>query len=100
VLRYGGAVVGRQEVLGVRRPPLGGGEVGTPPVVAYTLRVRSEQPAEYRTMIVVAVENGNPVGVVAGEPAVFTLDHDFGGRHEVAASFERYVLELLGAAGG
>src|SRR6266508_6449159 len=61
VLRYGGAVVGREEILGVRRPPLGGPDLGSPPVVAYTLHMRGHLPAEYGAMIVVAVENGNPV---------------------------------------
>ena len=99
VLRYGGAVVGREEILGVRRPPLGGRDLGAPPVVAYSLRVRGELPAEYGEIIVVAVENGNPVGMLPDEPAVFTHDHDFGGRHEVARSFEQYVTDLLAAAG-
>jgi hypothetical protein len=93
VLRYGGAQLGHLFVCGLRPTELGGPE---DLVTTLSERFRSQLLPPFASMVVVAADQGgNPIGFLPPRRAVVTHDHDFGGRHEVAADFEEFLLALL-----
>lgn len=94
VREFGGAVLGNENVLGLRRPEYMRGLSGTFPEA--TLRFRKKLPAEFKEMLVISVDgSGNPVGFLPGNPTVFIFDHDFGGRIDLAPSFSSYVEQIV-----
>ena len=61
-------------------------------------RFRKELPAGHESMVVICLDDGgNPVGFLPDAPTIFCVDHDFGGRHDLAASFSDYLNQLLPA---
>jgi hypothetical protein len=94
LLRCGSAMVGGHSILGVRKAPLAADE---PPCFhEQTIAFRRQLPGEFRSMVVIEVDGaGNPIGFIPPDRTVFVFDHDFGGRHDLALSFEEYLEKIL-----
>ncbi len=47
-------------------------------------------------MVVIGIDgSGNPVVFLPDNPCLFTHDHDFGGRYDLAADFDDYLQKAL-----
>ncbi|MBY0515150.1 MAG: SMI1/KNR4 family protein [Gemmataceae bacterium] len=92
--RFGGAVVRGTSIFGLRQPDLMPDEPSS--VVDQSLAFRQELPAPLANMVVISVDDaGNPIGFLPPQPSVITFDHNFGGRYDLAPTFEEYLRHLL-----
>jgi len=96
---FGAAVIGDTAILGLSKPEFLYDEPHL--FTESTLRFREELPDRFDQMVVVSVDaGGNPVGFIPSDPVVFVFDFDFGGRHDLAPSFEVFLERILGKADG
>ncbi len=91
---YGGGCVGSHCILGLRDFPF---ESDDPPYFTeQSLRFRAQLPEGYEQMVVICVDSsGNPIGFIPPDSTVFVFDHDFGGRHDLAPTFEDFLEDIL-----
>lgn len=86
--RYGGGGVGPYPIFGLRRPK----QMGEPhSIIAVNLEFRTKCPWEAAGWLIFSMDHaGNYVGI--GEDGrVYTWDHNFGGKVQLATSFEDYL---------
>jgi len=92
--RFGGAVIRGTSIFGLRQPDLMAEEPSS--VVDQSIAFRQELPEPFANIIVISVDDaGNPIGFLPSNPSVITFDHNFGGRYELAATFEDYLRHLF-----
>lgn len=92
---FGGGIVRGRSIFGLRKPPLMPDEPAL--FTEQTERFWRELPMPYSHMVVVSMDDsGNPIGFMPDDRAVFAFDFDFGGRHELATTFESYLGGLMG----
>jgi len=92
---FGSGGVGGAIILGLSEAEF----IATPSFIVETLRIRkefSEELPEYKNIVVIGLEgSGNPVGFLPQEPIIFTHDHDFGGRYDLAIDFCDYIEKAI-----
>lgn len=90
LLQYGGAMVGPYPIFGLRQAKVMGDNRWS--VIEMTRRFRHDSGVEEISSWIVFSEDqaGSPVGMDA-TGKVWIFDHDFGGVHAEAGSFEEYV---------
>jgi len=92
VRRYGSGSVSEAIILGLREAEF----VPTPSFVEESIHFRNQLPKDFSDIVVIGVDGaGNPIGFKSNESTIFIYDFDFGGRRDVAASFEDYVEKAL-----
>jgi len=66
-------------------------------LVNVTLEFRQNWlPEEYKDMVVICEDHaGNPIGFLPDNPTIFVLDHDFGGKFDLAPTFEGFLEKLI-----
>jgi SMI1 / KNR4 family. len=88
---FGSGGAGKAIILGLSEA----GFVYTPSIIEVSSRFRKELP-EYDRMVVIGMDgSGNPVGFLPNNPCIFTHDHDFGGRYDLATDFDDYLEKAL-----
>ncbi len=93
LLRYGGAMVGSNPILGLRQAEVMGDDCWS--VVHATRRFRSEAWPGSEDWYVVSVDaHGNPIGI-APSGAVLISDHDTGAVVLLSETFEAFIVSLL-----
>ncbi len=99
VHRYGGALVGRFPVIGLRQAPAMGNEQSS--IVEITNRFRNERWLGLEGRAVISVDHsGNPI-LVDEKGVIWMSDHDAGEVVQIASTFEEFLLrECLQAEGG
>ena len=95
--RFGGAVVRGTSIFGLRQPNLMPDEPSS--VVDQSLAFRQELPTAYASIVVISVDgSGNAIGFLPSDPSVFVFDHNFGGRSDLAPTFDAYMQQLVSAS--
>ena len=94
---YGAGVVHGHGILGLRQPEFLGDE---PPYFTEQSKEFREllgaEEAEYANIVVIEVDDsGNPIGFLPPDPMIFVIDHNFGGRFDLADSFEHYLEKII-----
>lgn len=94
VQKYGGAVVGGLSIVGLKDAEWL--DQSPPSFVELTLKMREWTTSHTTSMVIFAVDSsGNPVGFLPPDQRIFVLDHDFGGKIELARDFEHFIELLL-----
>ncbi|QKG83921.1 SMI1/KNR4 family protein [Kroppenstedtia pulmonis] len=92
IRRFGAGCVGQAVILGLREAEF----FPTPSFIEESLDFRKHLPSAYSKMVVIGVDGaGNPIGFIYPSEMIFVYDHDFGGRYDLANSFEDYILKAL-----
>lgn len=92
ICRFGAGCVEQAVILGLREAEF----LPTSSFIEQSLDFRKQLPSEYSKMVVIGVDGaGNPIGFIYPSETIFVYDYDFGGRYDLANSFEDYVLKAL-----
>lgn len=90
---FGGAMVGSEPILGLRRADVMGVDAWS--VVEATRRFRADGWAGADDRYVVSIDGaGNPIGV-GRDGAVYLSDHHGGGLQKIAGDFEQFLSSRL-----
>lgn len=92
---FGAGGVGEAIILGLSEAEY----LATPSFVDMSLEFRkkfSDDIPEYENIIVIGIDgSGNPIGFLPESTTIFVIDHDFGGRYDLAIDFYDYVDKAL-----
>lgn len=91
--KYGGAIINGHEIFGLSKAAWMSENYN---YMSQSKRFRNELPNKFSQMVVFSIDGaGNPVGFLPGKSSIFVFDHNFGGRYDMAKSFEEYIEKIL-----
>lgn len=91
---YGAGIFYGHTILGLRQLEFLGNDL--PYFKEQSEDFRKLLGSEYANIIIVEVDDsGNPIGFLPPDPTIFVIDHNFGGRYDLAYSFEEYLEKII-----